>query len=102
MVLVVALVLGACSESPPVAGRYVGHEIRGEHTVDVVMTLAPDGTGTWRVQGEETRFSWSAHGSGLRIYTSRGGVVEATWHDGALFLELPGWGAIRLRASAAP
>ncbi|BDV00791.1 hypothetical protein TDMWS_08760 [Thermodesulfomicrobium sp. WS] len=97
--LAVVLVLMSCSGGRmDVAGRYTSQSQNSGEPVQIVMTLAPDGTGKWQVGTEESVFSWSVDGERLRLYTRRGGVLEGrVIAPDFLRVDVPGWGMVEFR-----
>lgn len=95
--LAVALVVGCNSGRMDVAGQYTSQTLHGDTPLQIVINLAPDGTGKWQVGTEEAVFSWSVEGERLRLYTRRGGVLEGRVVASGLLMDLPGWGMVEFR-----
>jgi hypothetical protein len=95
--LLLALLLAACGEPSRLRGVYSGQS-SGPAAASVLLRLMDDGKGQWEIDGESTPLRWEERDGALWLHLRSGGVILARPHaqDGALIVELPTVGRLRL------
>ncbi len=94
------MVLCGCKDPTRWEGRYSGQRpVPLDGAVE--LRLEADGRGQWEIDGESTPLRWEERQGALWLHLKAGGVIVArrTEPDGALGLELPGVGPLRLNKS---
>ena len=87
-------VVWACTEHSPVPGRYEASN-PVDPTSTVVLTLRPDGHGSWRVDHEEVPLRWDQDGPNLQLHYRSGGIIAGTIvNGGSIEFVLPDLGAL--------
>lgn len=76
MALIVCLFLAAvsCDRGRDISGKYKAAESPGS-IAQSQLVLKADGKGTWKVDREETQFTWEQKGDEVLLHSKTGGVI---------------------------
>jgi hypothetical protein len=93
--LLVLLLAAGCAQERDLAGDYAAQPPTDALPAQVGLTLNPDGTGQWRVQGgESVYFQWETRGEDVWLHTRDGGLIQARETGQGLRMDLPGVGRL--------
>ncbi|MFZ2448729.1 MAG: hypothetical protein WAW37_20395 [Syntrophobacteraceae bacterium] len=80
----------SCDRGRDLAGKYTAVGPSGEGA-RLQLVLKGDGKGTWKLDREETSFTWEQRGSEVLLHAKTGGVIIGTLgKDDSIDISLPG------------
>ena len=83
------LLLISCGSKDQLAGAYRAEATDSPKQAETILEVKANGTGAWRVHGEEVPFSWYIKAGKLRVNTRGGGVIVGAIENDAIHLTLP-------------
>ena len=94
--LLVLLLAAGCAQERDLAGTYAAQPPTDALPARIDLTLKPDGTGQWHVQGgEAVSFQWETRGEQVWLHTRDGGLIQARDTGEQLRMDLPGVGRLQ-------
>jgi len=85
----IIIFLIACENRQKYIGLYRAEEGKFQQELETTIELKEDGQGVWRVNDDETSFSWGLKGNEIRLHTKTGGVIKGVIKNNGIEIILP-------------
>lgn len=83
-----------CSQHDTVVGKYQSVSNGRSDQSQVILELQSDGKGLWSMETDNASFRWKLNQNKISLHTRTGGVIEGTYDEGTIRIDLPGMGDI--------